>query len=243
MTLRVRYLQHADGEGPGAIEEWAVAHGHRLDGTHLYRGDPLPQPGDFDLLVVLGGGMNVSDEHRVPWLAAEKRFLRAAVQGDAPVLGICLGSQLLADALGAAVHANPEPEIGWFPVARTTETSPAFAGFPRRAVVFHWHEQTWDLPPGAVRLASSAACAGQAFAYRDRVIGLQFHPEMTPAIAGAMLDAEGELPTGRCVQAVPAILADAERFEGGNALLRDILDRLAELAAAGRLPSPTEPNP
>jgi GMP synthase-like glutamine amidotransferase len=230
MTLRVHYLQHADGEGPGAVEAWAAARGHAFEGTHLYRGDPPPRAGSFDLLVVLGGGLNVGDEDRAPWLHDEKRFLRETIGAGTPMLGICLGSQLLAEALGAAVRPNPEPEIGWFPVERTGAESPLFDAFPERAEVFHWHEQTWELPAGAVCLARSEACASQAFAYGDRVVGLQFHPEMTEAIARSIAEAES-LPDGRCVQPAAALLADSDRFAAAHPLLWDILDRLAARAA------------
>lgn len=234
MTLRVHYLQHAAGEGPGAAEGWAAARGYRLAGSHAYRGDALPSTGDFDLLVVLGGGMNVHQIDRYPWLADEKRLIAAAIAAGIPVLGICLGSQLLADVLGARVTRNAEPEIGWFPVARAGDSAWARV-FPDTVEVFHWHEDTWALPEGAVRLAGSAACGSQAFAHGDRVVGVQFHPEMTPGIAAAILAEEGDsLPSGRFVQAPADILADESRYAGGHRLLWTLLDALAE--RAGELP-------
>src|SRR4051812_13885646 len=113
--LRIHVFQHADYEGPGHIAVWATHRGHLLRCTHWYA--PLPQAPlliDFDLLIVLGGSMNVDDEARYPWLITEKALIRAAVAAGKPVLGICLGSQLLAGVLGAAVGPNTAPEIGFF---------------------------------------------------------------------------------------------------------------------------------
>jgi GMP synthase-like glutamine amidotransferase len=232
VSIRVHFIQHSEGEGPGALVRWAAERGFALTGSHPYRGEPLPAPDAFDLLVLLGGGMNVADTDRFPWLAAEKRFIREVIGRGVPMLGICLGSQLLAEALGAAVRVNRRAEIGWFPVERTGEQSPAFARFPQRAEVFHWHEQTWELPPGAVCLARSEACDGQAFAYGDRVVGLQFHPEMTVEIARHIAAGEGDLPSGPSVQQPAEMLASPGRFGEAHPLLWDILDHLAALAAS-----------
>jgi GMP synthase-like glutamine amidotransferase len=240
MTLRVHYLQHSDGEGPGAIDVWADARGYALRGSHPYRGEPMPSRDSFDLMILLGGGMNVGDTDRFAWLPGEKRFIREVIAQGTPVLGICLGSQLLAEALGATVKRNREPEIGWFPVERSGESSPAFARFPERAEVFHWHEQSWELPAGAVCLARSAACGSQAFAYGDRVVGLQFHPEMTLEIARFIAEAEGDaLPAGAHVQSPAEMLARPERFAAAHPLLWDVLDHLAGVAAAR--PEPAQP--
>lgn len=223
MTLRVHFIQHAEGEGPGAVAGWAAARGHRLAGSHPYRGDPLPAPGDFDLLVVLGGGMSVHQVDRHPWLAGEKRLIAEAVGSGTPLLGICLGSQLVAEVLGAEVARLPEAEIGWFPVSQYAPWLP-----PLPAEVFHWHEDAWTLPHGAVRIAASAGCENQAFAHGDRVVGVQFHPEMTDEIAAAIVAAEGDsLPAGRRVQDPAAILADPARFAAVHPWLHALLDHLA----------------
>jgi GMP synthase-like glutamine amidotransferase len=227
VTLRVHYVQHADGEGPGAVEHWARERGHELRGTHPYRGGPLPPAEDFDLLVVLGGGMNIYQTDRYPWLNDDRRLIAAAIAHGKPVLGICLGSQLVADVLGARVTRNPEPEIGWFPVELTEDAS-RFGLSPGAVQAYHWHEDTWSLPEGAVRLASSEGCPNQAFAYGDRVVGVQFHPEMTLEIARSIALAEGDaLPSGRFVQTPAEMLADGDRFDRAHPLLRSILDALS----------------
>lgn len=229
MSLRVHFIQHAGGEGPGGVAEWAAARGHDLRGSHPYRGDPFPAPDDLDLLVVLGGGMNVHQTDRYPWLDDERALIAAAIARGTPVLGICLGSQLLAEVLGGSVARAEQPEIGWFPVEATPEGERF--GLPACMDGFHWHEDTWSLPAGAVRLAGSAACANQAFAHGDRLVGIQFHPEMTLDIARSIIAAEGDaLPAGRHVQSTGEMLARPERFAAAHAVLWTVLDRLAERA-------------
>jgi GMP synthase-like glutamine amidotransferase len=228
--MKIHYLQHEPEEGPGGIASWAAARGHTLAGSRLPAGDAAPSLDDADLLVVLGGGMSASDDARHPWLAQERRLIREQIDGGRGVLGICLGAQILAQVLGAAVTRAPEPEIGWFPVRKTAEgeAMALFDGFPSTAEVFHWHGDTFALPPGAVRIAESKGCANQAFAFGSRVAGVQFHPEMTPAIARAIVAAEGAgLPAGRWVQDADGILASDIRFHGMRDGLWALLDRMA----------------
>jgi GMP synthase-like glutamine amidotransferase len=227
--LRIHWLQHVAFEGLGSIEPWAVARGHALDRTRLFAGEPLPIPADFDWLIVMGGPMGVGDEGRFPWLTAEKRFLRETLAAGKTVLGICLGAQLLAEALGAGVHRNVHREVGWFPVrlGAVAETHPALGGWPAEVEVFHWHGDTFTVPPGAVALAGSAACANQAFAFGERVLALQFHLETTPAAARALIEnCSGDLAAGPFVQDAATLLAPAERFDCINALMRRTLEAL-----------------
>ena len=130
----------------------------------------------------MGGPMSVNDD--LPWLGDEMQAIRDTIQRGKPVLGICLGAQLIAKALGARVYRNPVKEIGWAPVYWTEQTAadPLFDGFSHPETVFHWHGETFDLPYGAERLAYSDACANQAFRIAGNVYALQFHPEVTPAI-------------------------------------------------------------
>ncbi len=179
--MAVHYLQHVPFEGLGAIEDWCCARGHSITVTRLYA-EPLPRRVEGDLLVVMGGPMNIYQEERHPWLAAEKSLLRDAIAEGARVLGICLGAQLLADVLGGSVTRNPEREIGWFPVELVPEAGaiPGFDRLPPRFIALHWHGDTFSIPEGALRLAGSEACANQAFAWDEgRVLGLQFHLEET----------------------------------------------------------------
>src|SRR5262249_35158018 len=153
--MRIHYLQHVAFEDLAAIESWAEDAGHTIAATQLFRNQPLPETADFDMLVVLGGPMNIYEEDQHPWLASEKRFIERALGEEKHVLGICLGSQLIADILGARVFRNREKEIGWFPITLTeaAQSHPLFADVPENITVFHWHGDTFDLPAGAIHLA------------------------------------------------------------------------------------------
>jgi GMP synthase-like glutamine amidotransferase len=179
--MRIRVLQHVPFEGPAAIGDWAQINDHTLDITRLDLGETLPAPSDFDWLIVMGGPMGVGDMARYPWMAPELACIRQALDSDRRVLGICLGAQLLAHALGAQVHQAPEREIGWFDVeALPLDGAEVCDALPPRFTPLHWHGDTYDLPAGAVQLARSAACEQQAFQFGARAIGLQFHIESTP---------------------------------------------------------------
>jgi GMP synthase-like glutamine amidotransferase len=227
--MRVHWLQHVPFEGLGSMEPWLRARANGLTCTPLQRGAQLPAPGDLDWLVVMGGPMGVYDEAEHPWLAAEKRLVRSAVEAGKVVLGVCLGAQLIAASLGAAVRRNPEREIGWFPVEPTGAAgASAFAAhFERPLEVFHWHGDTFELPAGAVHLARSEACANQAFALGERVLGLQFHLETTPESARALIEGcRDELAPGRFVQSEREMLASAERFARINRVMQGVLETL-----------------
>lgn len=224
--MRVRVLQHVPFEGPAALAPVLRDAGHELAVSRLDAGDPLPALADFDWLVVLGGPMSVHDEAEHAWLAPEKRLVRAAVEGGRRVLGVCLGAQLIAASLGAAVTRNPEREIGWFPVERApgAERSPLGRALPARFPAFHWHGETFAPPPGALRLAASEACAEQAFAIGERVLGLQFHVETTPEAAKALVEhCADELAPARWVQDASAILAADAPFAQAQAVMRALL--------------------
>lgn len=227
--MNVHYLQHVAFEGLGSIEDWVRRGGHTLGATHFYRGDPLPAVDAVDLLVVMGGPMNIYEEADYPWLVDEKRFIERAITAGRRVLGICLGAQLVADVLGARVYANAEKEIGWFPVEKTESAaaSSLFAAFPAQLDVFHWHGDTFDIPAGAARVARSAGCANQAFVYDERIVGLQFHLETTPDSARQIIAHGAEdLIDGRDIQTPQAMLVDGRRFGTINRVMHDLLDRL-----------------
>ena len=140
----------------------------------------------------MGGPMGIYDHEEHPWLMAEKKIIRQAIDGGKTVLGICLGAQLIADVLGANVYPGPQKEIGWFPIQRADD-APDF--LPDELTVFHWHGDTFEIPDGAIRLASSEACENQGFVYNDRVVALQFHMETTPESMEALIENCGhELP-------------------------------------------------
>ena len=186
----------------------------------------LPDPADVDLLVTMGGPMSVNDEVGYPWLTAEKEFIRTAIEKDKAVIGICLGAQLIASTMGAAVRPNPEKEIGWFPVTvePAHDTEDIFS-FPEELLVFHWHGETFDLPASAVRIAGSTACENQAFQLGRRVIGMQFHLETTPDAARDIVHhCRDELQPSRYVQSEAEILgAEDSNYAAINAWMDKVL--------------------
>lgn len=209
------------------MEPWLRARATRLTATRLFEDPALPALDDFDWLVVMGGPMGVGDEVLHPWLADEKRFVRSAVGSGKVVLGVCLGAQLVAASLGAAVRRNREREIGWFPVGSAGGAGPFAAHFARPLEVFHWHGDTFEIPAGAVHLARSEACENQAFALGERVLGLQFHLETTPEGARALVEnCRDELTEGRFVQSEHALLASPERFARIHHVMEGVLEEL-----------------
>ncbi len=178
-------VQHVAFEGPGAIATAVRDAGAELTILRMDRGDTLPSPDaltDVAGLVVMGGPMSVHDD--LVWLAAERALLRAAVEAGRPVLGVCLGAQQLAAALGATVTRGPAPECGVGEVHLTTEAigDPVFGPAPTPLPCVHWHGETFGLPEGAVRLAGNAAYENQAFRVGDCAYGLQFHVEVTASL-------------------------------------------------------------
>jgi GMP synthase-like glutamine amidotransferase len=176
--MRVAIFRHVPFEGAGLIEPVLCARGIAFDYVDLYRGDAAPDPGGCHGLIFLGGPMSVNDD--LAYLRLEEQLIREAVWRGVPVLGICLGAQLIARALGATVRRNPAKEIGWFDVdfAPEADSDPLFGGLSRETV-FHWHGETFDLPDGARLLASSELCRNQAFRMGDDY-GIQFHLEVMP---------------------------------------------------------------
>ena len=228
--MRIHCLQHVAFEDAANILPWAADRGHAVTATRLDLDEPLPEPSAFDWLVVLGGPMNIYEHEAHPWLVREKHFLRAAIRRGAGVLGVCLGAQLATDVLGGKVTRNPQKEIGWFPVSLTEEgvRAPWFRGFPPSFTAFHWHGDTFSIPPGAVRLAASQACANQAFQYGRRVLGLQFHLDYSPESIGKMIAHCGEeLATGPTVQQAAQLRAEPGRVAGIQGLLDRLLDAMA----------------
>ena len=189
--MRFLCLQHVPFEGPAALADWARTRGHSLQCHGLYASAELPPIDDFDGLFIMGGPMNIYEEPDYPWLVAEKAYIRAAIQSDRYVVGICLGAQLIADALAATVTGGPSPEIGWFPIERAA-ACPKSLPLPDALRVLHWHGDQFDLPEGATRIAQSEICPTQGFAYGSNVLALQCHLESTPESLSALIsDAAG----------------------------------------------------
>jgi GMP synthase-like glutamine amidotransferase len=227
--MRLHWLQHAPFEGLGSIEDWGRRRQLALTRTLTHGGEPLPASGDIDGLIIMGGPMSANDAAALPWLDAEHRFVETTIRHGKPVLGICLGAQIIARVLGAAVRRNAHYEIGWFPTAWTSaaRSSKLFSGMPDSTMAFHWHGETFDIPRHARRVAQSEACENQGFACcDDRVVGLQFHLEMTRSGVLDLISAHPDLPAGPYVQTPAELLGNSEIHDHASALLDDLLDRL-----------------
>jgi GMP synthase (glutamine-hydrolysing) len=211
--MQVLVLQHIACEPPGVYEDVLDEHGATIHRVELDEDEPLPDWRAFDAIVAMGGPMGALDDDEHPWLTDEKRLIADAVRSGLPFWGVCLGVQLLAASLGARVYPGPAPEVGVLPVLLTDEAlaDPVFAGTPRELLSLQWHGDTFDLPDGATRLAGSPAYPNQAFRVGADAYGVQFHLEVSPALAREWAD-------------VPAYAESLERVLGKGALDRLIAD-------------------
>ena len=195
LFMKIHCFQHVAFETPGSIAEWAHHHQHSINYTCFYERLPVfPLINDVDFLLVLGGSMNVDEETKYPWLREEKDFIRQAISAGKKVMGICLGSQLIARALGAKVYPQAEKEIGFFPVQFSKEGMhhPFFNHFKNPYMVFHWHGDTFHLPDGTALIASSQSCKNQLYLAGNNVLGFQFHLEMNETVINEMIQHDGE---------------------------------------------------
>jgi GMP synthase (glutamine-hydrolysing) len=210
---------HGKSVRSGVFGDVVAERGHRLEEWSLAWDRPLPRPLDaYGAVLVFGGAMHADQDQHHPWLREEDLFLHRLLDLHTPVLGVCLGAQLLAKAAHAPVHPASEAEIGWFPVELTEAAAedPVLSRLPQRFVAFQWHFYTHGLPAGAVELARSKVCT-QAFRLGENAWGVQFHPEVTLAqLEGWIEEDKDELPVA------------AEAF------LKETRDRIAEWNALGR---------
>jgi GMP synthase-like glutamine amidotransferase len=236
--MRVHWLQHVPFEGLGSIETWLRAQDAHVTATRLHAGDALPAVTDLDLVIAMGGPMSVNDDDRLPWLADERRFVRQAIERGVAVLGVCLGAQLIASALGARVYRNAEREIGWWPIVGASDADdvPSWARAGVSSAVFHWHGETFDLPEGSVPLAHSAGCVNQAFRIGRQVVGIQFHLETTPTLVEALVThCPEDLASGPFVQPERELRAcDAGEYMRIHQLMGETLDFLCPSSARPR---------
>lgn len=229
--MNIHWLQHVPFEGLGCIEPWLAEHGHDVSCTRFWAGDMFPDIGlsakasakaeNVDGLIVMGGPMGVYDEEVYPWLAAEKAFIKEIIAQNKPVLGICLGAQLIAEVLGAPVTKNRRREIGFFPLAGDG------AIFPKSFTAFHWHGDTFRIPEGAALLAASAATENQAFIYKDNVLALQFHLETTEKSLFELYEnAKDEIAEAPFIQTLEEMRPFFPTLEPANTLMKMLLVRL-----------------
>jgi GMP synthase-like glutamine amidotransferase len=222
INMKIHCIQHVEFETPGTIVEWIEKRKHPLSSTLLYKNESFPGLDNFDLLIIMGGPMNIYEYEKYPWLREEKAFIEESISAGKAVLGICLGAQLIADVLKAEVFKNNHKEIGWFPVftvkQEISETS-LLKNVPEEFTAFHWHGDTFGLPKGAKQLFASEACKNQGFIYKNRVIGLQFHLEMSNrTIRDVIGNCRDELIGGKYIQNEEDML-DKESFLAESKLL------------------------
>ncbi|MET0464003.1 MAG: gamma-glutamyl-gamma-aminobutyrate hydrolase family protein [Chitinophagaceae bacterium] len=230
--MRVHYIQHVPFEGLGFIETWLREHQHTITVTRTWAKNVFPSMADFDVLVILGGPMGVYDDHLYKWLSDEKNFIFDSIKEEKPIIGICLGAQLLACVLGATVYTNKVKEIGWFPVDFDAAFSEWLgAPVPGKLTVFHWHGDKFDNPYGGVMQASSSACNHQLFTFGDKMIGLQFHLEAdVNSVSEMVKHGAAELIKDQYIQEADEISA-FQSFDEPNQLMGRILDKLCTPAA------------
>lgn len=227
--MRIQVLQHVPYEGPASIGAWALVRGHAIRQTKLHEGAPLPPEKEVDFLVIMGGPMGVGEREKFPWMNPEIAFVEKMIRAGKPVLGICLGAQIMAAALGARVAPAAVREIGWWPVRKTAagKASPLLKDLPDGSPVFHWHGDTWELPAGAVHLLGSDAVKQQAFSWGKRALALQCHLELTAdTVRGLVDNGRAELVASRWVQSESAVLEGTVRCQAMNKVLVSVLDRL-----------------
>jgi GMP synthase-like glutamine amidotransferase len=192
--MQIHCFQHVAFENPGTILEWAEINKHKISYTNYFEDNfSLPSIDDIDAFIIMGGCMNVDQYDKFPWLKAEKEFIKKTIDAGKKVIGICLGSQLIASALGAKVYAASETEIGFLPVNFTVEAieNLLFSHFKNPYHVFQWHGDTFELPANAKLIASSESCKNQVYLIDENVLGLQFHFEINESVIEDMLLHDG----------------------------------------------------
>lgn len=198
--MNVLAVIHGEKVRSGVFGDVVLERGHALEEWSVAWGTPLPRPlEEYGAVLVFGGAMHADQDDLHPWLREEDVFIRGLLDLETPVLGVCLGVQLLAKAVGAPVERLPQPEIGWHPVEllAAADGDPVLGGLPQRFDAFQWHYYTYALPAGSVELARSSACT-QAFRLGERAWGVQFHPEVTLAqVEGWLAEEDRETPIPR----------------------------------------------
>lgn len=230
--MKIHILQHVIFEDDSYIGVWAEDNGHAVSHSRFYLGQDLPPVENFDWLVIMGGPMNVNEDEKYPWLPQEKELIKAAIDQNKHILGICLGAQLIAKVLGAEISVNEYKEIGWYPVRLTdaAKGDSLLSDFPDEMLAFHWHGDMFTIPEGAVHLATSEACPNQAFQYGDRVLGLQFHLDYSPqSIEEMILHCGNELVKSPYIQTHHQQLISDERTTDCRILLFQLLEKMAQL--------------
>lgn len=228
MTMNIHYIIHASFEKLGAIRSWAEKNGHELTETNNFKGEPLPSVNDFDFLMTMGGPQSSLELEKHPYLAKEVELIKKAIEHDKYILGVCLGAQLIGQAMGAQPEKSPAKEVGTFPITLTAagKDNPLFKNFPDSFDVMHWHSDMPGVPNNAEILAYSDGCPRQIVKYGDKIYGFQCHLELTKQTAKDLIASASEDLTHHdtYVQTPEQILA--ADFAAANNYLHLFLDRL-----------------
>jgi GMP synthase-like glutamine amidotransferase len=229
--MNIHFLQHVPFENLGILENWVNTPGNKVTSTRLYEDTKLPFVELFDVLIILGGPMSVHDEDRYRWLIAEKLLIKKAIEKGKKVIGICLGAQLIAEAMGGSVSLNNQTEIGWFPVELSAEAlnHPCFQGFTPTLNAFHWHGEYFSIPEKALAIGKSEACPQQGFIWSNQVLAFQFHLEITTqGIQGLIHNCPEDLNDGTFVQNSGQLLR-LDLIEEAHANILKLMNRFIEL--------------
>jgi GMP synthase-like glutamine amidotransferase len=230
--IRIHCFMHVPFEGPGIIENWAHDKGHQMDYTRFYEKESLPEISEVELLVIMGGPMNAFDYQIHPWMEEEIAWVKRYMDAGKPLIGICLGAQIIAAALGVDVYPGKHKEIGWHNLQFLPSLGEfrIFGNLPDTRKVFHWHGDTFPIPAGALRIASSEAFPNQAFIHNKRTIALQFHLEVTlESVTGMVDNCRNELESGPYIQSEEEILKGAGFYDSNQPLMFRFLDYLSGL--------------
>lgn len=230
--MRIYLLEHEVTPHSSHVDRWAEDRGHTIKKSHVPQEQALFPVEDFDWLVIFGGSQHIYESGANPWLPRERKLVSQALAGGRVILGICLGAQILAEALGGRVFLSDVPEIGWYDITLTEEGSESFLfrNMSECFEAFHWHRDHFSLPPGCTRLASSEPTPNQAFCCESRpVVGLQFHPELTPEMIRYYCGEQDEDPgNGPYVTDLKTMSAQAGKAKDAQRLMVRLLDNMVD---------------
>jgi len=230
--MHLHYFQHNHFEDLGYIGYWAKSNNFTISCTRFDLKPELPLLEDFDWLVIMGGAMGVHDSAQYPWIDAEIGFIKEAIHAGKIVIGVCLGSQMIASALGAHVYKNSEPEMGFWPVnfSQEAQLDSVFRHFPAQLDVMHFHFDTFTLPEGAILMAKSTVTPVQAFRYGKNVFAFQFHSELTQSNLPVFIkELETEIIPGVLVQGPYEMLDKINYCSINNKIFSKVLDEILQL--------------
>lgn len=228
--MKILFVIHAEFEKPGYIEIWAKKQGHHTQEVNPYKGEKLPDAKSFDFLIVMGGPQSPLEIDKFPYLSDEIKLIKQAIKNKKRILGVCLGAQLIGEALGGTTERSPNREIGAYPIElfKEAQYDPVFRRFSEKFTVMHWHSDMPGIPKGGVLLAKSKGCPRQIFRYGDRIYGFQCHLELTKELVRKMIECcPDDLKPGTYIMSKEELMKI--NYSQINSKIENILDYLASL--------------